>query len=226
VLGPARANERNCNGQSTSIIAVNNTRYIDCPGLSVPVNAQHLTIIGTNLPTTQLKGVIDIYIGGRPDQLMNAGPRSDGHDLLQIKRWPVATGTIPDGITLRWIRFHDVTRPGSEHPDGIQIMAGRNSKILDSRFERVDIQPIFFRDGGTTAGGGPISNWTVERTYVQKAPNGYYAIRVAGNGDTNVPTNMTFRNLTLTGNISVDRSAFNAGFLSSTLTGGNVVVNG
>jgi hypothetical protein len=226
VLGPVRANERDCDGLSTSITAVNNTRYIDCPGLSVPVNAQHLTIVGTSLPTSQLKGVVDVYIGGRPDQLMNAGPRSDGNDLLQIKRWPVDTGTIPDGITLRWIRFHDVTRPGSEHPDGIQIMAGRNSRILDSRFERVDIQPIFFRDGGAAAGGGPIANWSVERTYVEKAPNGYYAIRVAGNTDANVPTNLAFRDLSLTGNISIDKAAYNAGFQSSGITGGVIVVSG
>jgi hypothetical protein len=192
----------------------------------VPVNAQHLTIVGASLPTSQLKGVVDVYIGGRPGALMNAGPRSDGNDLLQIKRWPVETGTIPDGITLRWIRFHDVTRPGSEHPDGIQIMAGRNSQILDSRFERVDIQPIFFRDGGTTAGGGPINNWTVARTYVEKAPNGYYAIRIAGNTDTNVPTNLNLHDLTLTGNISIDRAAYSAGFQSANLTGGYVMVSG
>ena len=137
----------------------------------------------------------------------------------------MSTGTIPDGITLRWIRFHDVTRPGSEHPDGIQIMAGRNGRILDSRFERVDIQPIFFRDAGPTAGGGPITNWTVERTYIEKPPHGYYTVRVAGNGDTNVPTNIILRDLTLTANVGIDRAAYNAGFQSSGLTGGTIVIS-
>ena len=159
-LGPARAKQRDCNGAARSIRAANNTRYIDCPGLSLPDNARNITIVGSELPTTQLKGVRDIYIGGRPGRLMNAGPRSDGEDLLQIKRWPISTGPIPDGITLRWIRFHDVTRPGDEHPDGIQIMAGRNGRILNCVFERVDVQPIFFRYAGEPAGGGPIEDWT------------------------------------------------------------------
>jgi hypothetical protein len=225
-LGPARAHERDCNGAGTQIRARNNTRYLDCPGVSLPDNAQHVTIVGSQLQTGVLKGVRDIYIGGRPGRLMDAGPRADGGDLLQIKRWPVATGPVPTGIMLRWIRFHDVTRPGSEHPDGIQVMAGRYGRILDCVFERVDVQPIFFRYAGTPAGGGPIENWTIKRTRIERPPNGYYAIRIAGNGDDYVPTGIRLRNLRLTGNVSVDRSAFRAGFDSSGLRGGRVVVSG
>lgn len=224
-LGPARLHERNCGGASTAITAANDTRYIDCAGLSIPANIQRITVVGAQLPTTQLKGVKDVWIQGRPDKLMNAGPRSDGNDLLQIKRWPASTGTIPDGITLRWIRFHDVTRPGSQHPDGIQVMAGRNGRIVDCVFERVDVQPIFFRYAGETAGGGPIEDWTVERSNVGGPPNGYYAIRVAGNGDSLVPTRITLRNLDLGANAAVDRAAYNAGFQSSDIRGGRVVIN-
>ncbi len=223
--GPQRAKERDCNGAATDIRAKNNTRYIDCPGLDLPDNAKHITIVGSHLPTTQLKGVKDIYIGGRPGALMDAGPRSDGGDLLQIKRWPIATGRIPSGITLRWIRFHDVTRPDDEHPDGIQIMAGRHSRILDCVFERVDVQPIFFRYAGAAAGGGPIEDWAIKRTRVERAPNGYYAIRIAGNGDDYVPTRIRLRNLRLTGHVSVDRSAYRAGFDASGLRGARVVVS-
>ena len=61
----------------------------------MPSNAERITIVGDQMPTTQLKGVRDIYLGGRPGRLMDAGPRSDGKDLLQIKRWPVAIGTDP-----------------------------------------------------------------------------------------------------------------------------------
>jgi hypothetical protein len=223
-LGPARANERDCNGASVSLVAVNNTRYIDCPGVKVPEKAKHLTIVGTQAPATVLKGVVDVYIGGRPGALMNSGPRSDGHDLLQIKR--ASDGTIPDGITLRWMRFHDLTREGTAHTDGIQVMAGRNGKILDSRFERVDVQPIFFRYAGASAGGGPIEDWLVARSYIQKPPTGYYAIRISGNGDALVPTRITLRDLSLTANVSVDRAAVNAGFSASGLVGGEVRVNG
>ena len=159
-LGPARASERNCNGDGTRYRRQDDTRYIDCPGVSVPSTQSASRSSATRCPPPSSRACSDIYLGGRPGRLMNAGPRSDGKDLLQIKRWPVAIGTIPNGITLRWIRFHDLTRPGSEHPDGIQIMAGRNGKILDSVFERVDIQPIFFRYSGLLAGGGPIEDWT------------------------------------------------------------------
>ena len=225
-LGPARATERDCNGATTSITAPTTPATSTAPASHCPPPHNASRSSADKMPTSQLKGVKDIYIGGRPGALMNAGPRTDGNDLLQIKRWPVSTGTIPDGITLRWIRFHDVTRPGSEHPDGIQVMAGRNGKILDSRFERVDIQPIFFRYAGEAAGGGPIEDWPIDRTYVEKAPNGYYAIRVAGNGDNYIPTRLTFRNLNLTGNVSIDRSAYNAGFQSSSITGGTVDPSG
>ena len=75
-------------------------------------------------------------------------------------------------------------------------------------------------------GGGPIENWTVARTYVEKAPHGYYAIRIAGNGDKNVPTSLSLTDLGLTGNVSIDRAAFDAGFTSSGLSGGEVRVAG
>jgi hypothetical protein len=223
--GPPRAKERDCNGGGGYIRAKNNTRYIDCPGVELPENAQHVTIVGTELHATQLKGVRDVYIGGRPGRLMDAGPRSDGGDLMQIKRWPVATGPIPSGITLRWIRFHDVTRPDDEHPDGIQIMAGQHGRILDCVFERVDVQPIFFRYAGVPAGGGPIEDWVIKRTRIERAPNGYYAIRIAGNGDDYVPTRIRLRNLSLTGHVSIDRSAFQAGFEASGLRGARVMVS-
>ena len=224
VLGPPRRHERDCHGGNVSIVAADNTRYIDCPGVAIPPNAQHVTVVGDTAPASVLKGVVDVYMGGRPGALMNSGPRSDGNDLLQIKRWPIGTGVIPDGITLRWMRFHDLSRPGSEHPDGIQIMAGRNGKILDSRFERTDLQPIFFRYAGETAGGGPIADWTIARTFIQKPPNGYYAIRIAGNGDALVPTRITLRDLTLTADIGIDRAAFNAGFTADNLRNGDVEV--
>ena len=99
-------------------------------------------------------------------------------------------------------------------------MAGRNGKILDSVFERVDIQPIFFRYSGLLAGGGPIEDWTVARSRIEKPPHGYYAIRIAGNGDRYVPTNITLSELDLGANISVDRSAYNLGFLATDLIGG------
>lgn len=162
----------------------NDTRYIDCTftgDMNLAMNGkQRITIIGSQFPVTQLRGVNDIWIEGRPDAYMNAGPRTDGGDLLQIKRYPYNdSGAIASNITLRWIRFHDNSRPAgsSAHPDGIQVFSGRNIRILSIRMERVDVQGIFVNATSSSAtGGGPLENFLVADSYIEKPPTGYYTV--------------------------------------------------
>lgn len=183
-VAPARATTVDCNGGSYAATSVkNDTRYIDC-AFSGDMNAamngkQRITIIGSQFPVTQLRGVTDVWIEGRPDAYMNAGPRTDGGDLLQIKRYPATTsGTVPSDITIRWVLFHDVSRPAgsSAHPDGIQMMACQRCRILSIRMERVDVQGIFINAPDVTAGGGPITDVEVADSYVEKPPTGFYTV--------------------------------------------------
>lgn len=204
----------------SGLTAQNDTRYIDCPGLSIPSNVQRITVIGSQFPTTQLKGVKDVWIEGRPNALMNAGPRTDGGDLLQVKMWPVSGGTpvSPDDITLRWIRFHDVSRPSgsSAHPDGIQVMAGKRGRILSCRFESCDVQPIFLNHSGSlSAGGGEITDWLIEDCYIDGPPTGFYAINVGPNSTPadaeRISKRCVVKNCRVAKNVRIGQAAVNNG---------------
>lgn len=227
-LGPARSHERDCGGSAGSITAEPGWRYIDCPGVSLPAGISHVTVIGSKFPTWGIRGGQDIYLSGHSAQdPMNVGPTTNA-DMLQIKRYPyTSSGEVPTDVTLRYQHFHDLTRTDSSHTDGIQIMAVRDLQILDSVFENIDVQPIFARTNmDPSAGMGPIDGITVARTRISTGPQGYYAIRIAGNGDPSVPSNVHLEDLDLGENVSVDRAAYNAGFSASGLSGGHVVIAG
>lgn len=171
-VAPERA--RTITGQS-GLTAQNDTRYIDCPGLSFPnAGLSRVTVIGSQFPTTQLRGVQDVWIEGRPDAYMNCGPRTDGGDLLQIKVNP--SGYAPcDKLVLRWINFHDATRPAgsSAHTDAIQIMALTNSRFIDLKILD-NFQGIQMATNMTPSQGfGPIRDNLFERiTFRESSTNG------------------------------------------------------
>jgi hypothetical protein len=188
-------------GQS-GLTAQSDRMYVNCPGLSIPNNIQRITVIGGIALPTQMRGWRDVWIGGTAASPMNAGPRTDGGDLCQIKRYPVSTGTIPEDVTIAYVHFHDISRPsgGSQHPDCIQLMSGRRITFGGCLLERTGeaVQPLFLRDAGGTAGGGPIEDVLIDLCTFRDVTH-FYSIRIAGNDEVGssgryVPTRVTIRN--------------------------------
>lgn len=229
---PARANI--VIGQTVAF-PVSDTFYEDClftdstsSSTSKWNGLQRVTILRPriSLPTI-IRGWRDVWFGGAQGQLVNAGPRTDGNDLCQIKRNGT---TIPDGVTLAYIDFHDVTRPTSDdHPDGIQLMCGRRVTVGGSRFRTMQngVQPIFVRDAGSSAGGGPIEDTWIDACEFSGIAH-FYSIRVAGNDEEGasgrfVPVRTKLTNLNLGGkNALVDAAAADLGLTYSGITNGEV----
>jgi hypothetical protein len=202
----------------TNPVFAPDTTYVDCPGLVIPVNAERFTVIGgISLPTI-VKGWRDFWIGGTPETPMNSGPRSDGKDLCQVKRWPATTAGAPpqDGV-FGFIDFHDVSRPvypepGYDgHPDGIQMMCGQRITFGGCTFRNMDAktQPWFLKTEGPSAGGGPVEDITlVDSTF--EACAYFYPVHIRAGGGL-FPKRITLRNVDLGGkNIAISRSSYDS----------------
>lgn len=164
---------------------VNDTFYLDPLGsLQIPNLTQRVTILGAKTIPTQARGWRDVHIEGYPDAPFSAGPRTDGRDLLQIKRGS-ELGVIPERLTFRYGYGHDVTRPpgSGEHPDGVQLMCGRHIVFADWFMERVSVQPFFARDGGQDAWGGPIEDITYLRCGARGQAEGFNNFRISGDDE-------------------------------------------
>jgi hypothetical protein len=190
---------------------------------------QRVTIVRPRMSCpTMCRGWRDVWFGGAPGNLINAGPRTDGNDLLQIKKGTAS----PDHVTFAWIDFHDVTRPDStKHPDGIQLMTGKYITIggCDFRNYQMGCQPIMLRDAGSSAGGGPIEDTLITECDFSGVQH-YYSIRVAGNDEEAssgryVPTRTTLNKIDLGGkNALVDAAARDKGLWYSDIIGGEVKI--
>ena len=143
---------------------------------------------------------------------MNLGPGVDV-DLMQIKR-SSSSVPPPSNLTFRYFRMHDLSRTGSKHTDGLQLMAGRNIRFIDGISENVDVQPFFARDSGSTAGGGPIEDILFQRITVT-GTGGYYAFRISGNDEAasggNVPTRVKIVDCAGDKGVSIDSAAVSLG---------------
>lgn len=143
-----------------------NTFYDRCTGLSIPdsASARRFTCVNCrpNLPTIA-RGWTDFWIGGTPSSPMNAGPRRDGKDLIQVKATPA--GVVPSDGVFAFIDFHDISRPSSGtgstgHPDGVQLMAGQRIVFGGVQFRNMGaaVQPWFLKRESPSAGGGTVAN--------------------------------------------------------------------
>lgn len=213
----------------TNPVFQTDTMYVDCPGLVIPVNAQKFTVVGgISLPTTA-KGWDDFWIGGRPNARMNAGPRTDGGDLCQVKRWPATTaGKVPNNGIFAFIDYHDLSRPVLDppaHPDGIQMMAGTNLLFGGSLFRNMGeaAQPWFLKTEGPTAGGGPIEDITLTDCSFSNIAY-YYPVHIRS-GAGLFPKRITLRNVDLGGkNITISRSSYDSGLTLENVTNGIVKI--
>lgn len=139
------------------------TFYEDCPNLSIPDGAKHFTVVGGRSLPGQVRGWQDAWVGGREGEPMNAGPRSDGKDLQQVKAYPYSTdGVTPSDCTFAFVDFHDLSRPSGSggHPDGVQLMAGERIIYGGCVFRAMGeaAMPWFVNREGPSAGGGPVAD--------------------------------------------------------------------
>jgi hypothetical protein len=210
---PARANTVE-NAPSGTTVA-NDTYYLNPQGtLSFPRRVQRVTVVGLTKGPWGLSGVKDVWLQGTPTVPIEWGPKVDA-DLFQIKAWE---GVFTEDVTVRYFWMHDVTRTGSFHTDGLQLMQGQRVRFIDGRADNVSVQPYFVRDAsgnGWGAGGGPIEDILFLRVE-ERGTTGFYSWRIAGDdevGDANryVPTRVRIVDSCGSKNIAMDAAVKNAG---------------
>lgn len=193
-------------------VAQSDTHYIDPVGsLSWPNNANRVTVTGAVVMPGFVRGWQDVWVEGRPDRPMVLGPGVDT-DLMQIKRYPTATGMDPADLTFRYFLMRDLTRTGSKHTDGLQLMAGKRIRFIDGESRNVNTQPWFVKDSGDTAGGGVLEDIEFRRLYVHACPGAIYAFRISGDAqDAHTPTRVKIVDCRSDMNWSIDPMCAAAG---------------
>ncbi|MCU1456486.1 MAG: hypothetical protein JWL73_578 [Actinomycetia bacterium] len=101
---------------------------------------------------------------------------------------------------------------GYSHNDGLQVSAGSNITVRNSRFERTGLNSAIFID----ADQGPINNVLIENNYLSGGGFTFYSIQSRSAPQFGVPTNVTVRNNTFGGDHLFDYAT----------VGGNVVWSG
>jgi len=205
-----------------------NTFYDRCTGLSIPdgAAARNFTCVNcrASLPTIA-RGWKNFWIGGTSSSPMNAGPRRDGKDLIQVKATP--EGVVPSDGVFAFVDFHDVSRPDSSgHPDGVQLMAGQRIVFGGVKFRNMGaaVQPWFLKREPAAAGGGTIADVDLLDSTFSNITHSCSAC-VSGN------TLPAYPNVDIAGNklggtnAKVDQATVNAaGFRFEGNTGGSLTV--
>lgn len=186
------------------------TFYKDPLGqLRYPDDLQRVTVVGAKNMPDYVRIWKDVWVEGKPDAPMELGPGVN-EDLMQIKKNP-SSAEVPEDLTFRYFYIHDLTRTGSQHTDGVQLMAGRRIRFLDGVVERVDTQPFFVRDSGRAAGGGPIEDITFQRIKVTGSREAFYSFRISGNDEAasggSVPTRVLIIDCSGDKGVSIDQAA-------------------
>jgi hypothetical protein len=101
---------------------------------------------------------------------------------------------------------------GYSHNDGLQVSAGSNITVRNSRFERTGLNSAIFID----ADQGPIDNVLIENDYLSGGGFTFYSIQSRSAPQFGVPTNVTVRNNTFGSDHLFDYAT----------VGGNVVWSG
>jgi hypothetical protein len=107
------------------------------------------------------------------------GP-SDGTDYdPQISEDP-GSRIAPRNILIDGVSFHDWWRPPNTdyHTECLQIGAGVNVTVRNSRFWNCATHDIFIRSWGDINGGvHELRSWTIENNFFAKTLDGFYAIQ-------------------------------------------------
>jgi hypothetical protein len=87
----------------------------------------------------------------------------------------------PRNILIDGVYFHDwidVDSGQANHIECLQVGAGVNVTVRNSRFERCGTHDIFIRSWGSINGGiHELRNWTIENNFFGETEDGYYAIQ-------------------------------------------------
>lgn len=172
------------------------TFYENCSGLAIPHGAKHITVLDcTNiLGSSFLYGPQDVWIGGRPDKLMDKLGYAN-QDSFHIIRLYAADDPIKypgaSDLTFAFIDAHGLHRvPPTDtrvHCDVFQIISGLRLTIggcliRDNGGPGEGVQPLFASSEAPTAGGTPIEDLLIEdNKFVNNAHNAsVFLAKVAG----------------------------------------------
>jgi hypothetical protein len=198
-------------GQSNPAI-VSNTEYVDCTfGDFEPANVSNIVFRNATIGYFGLRGPSKLwFVGGSAGRTLPAKPPTYSCD---VKGWD---GRIPTDICFDGMTFHDMkqTTPG-DHVEGLHIYGCNGLALLNCNFVNNDVMQLFIRCGPMNTGSySTISNVVVRGgNYPVPGAGGFYAIRVAGDGDSLVPKNVVIdrTGMTIATSVSMDPAAVNNG---------------